>query len=325
MGDGMLSLTAIQQTQPANETPTLDAAPHWSEGEWWKVKVTDVYDKKGFETTRVVAGQEDASWLVGMPRDAFSNELMVLHLPGFGQVSKKDLSFQVHNCPFQPVQFPLRTGESWKTKFECRDFDAKVTVKSPTTADVEMTNAAGEHMVLTYDATIHEVRRIVFDNYATLEVEDHGYGYQGIVTVPHMFHLVFQQVRVGPLLGPGNAPMAPTETVHVDPTYGRISFVEILGNVLPLVQPGAPNQAAGYYDEKVTAPDGKVFETTMTPTESGLKLTFWMADKPGGDWTFQHVVGGPGLVESEGVAYHVYDVAVPSSQILTTNGQPNAS
>ena len=260
-----LDLKALP-TGVSDATPTLDAPPVWREGEWWKVRVTDAFDHKSYEGLRVVAGQEDKSYLVGMPRDEFSNPLMVIHMPGFGQVAKDDLAFEVHNCPFEPVKFPLKDGLTWQTKFECRDFSAQAKVTGPTTADIEMSNAGGEHMVLTYDAAIHEVKKIVFDNYATFEVLDHGYGYKGVVTVPHMFHLVFQQSRLGPLLGPGTTPTTPIDTVKVDPTYDRVSFVIILGAAAPLLQPGAPDQAAGYYDEKVTGPDGKTYEATMLPS-----------------------------------------------------------
>lgn len=329
---GELNLTLLPSGKSANDTPTLDAPPVWRGGEWWRVKVTDAFDHKTYEGTRVVAGvergagatgvsgagKEGAQYLVGMPRDAFSNELMVLHLPGFGQVAQDDLSFQVHNCPFEPVKFPLKDGLTWSTKFECRDFHAQAKVTSPTTAEIEMKNA-GERMVLTYDAKVHEITKIVFDNYATLEVVDHGYSYAGVVTVPHMFHLVFQQSRTGPLLK-GSSPDAPTDVVKVDPTYDRVSFVIILGSALPFVSPTAPDQAAGYYDEKVTAPDGKVYEASMLPHEAGLKLAYFMVARPGGDWTFQHVVAGPGIAVAEGIAYHVYDVDLPSGRVLPSTG-----
>jgi len=318
--DGMLNMTALPTGKPANDAPTLDAPPVWREGEWWKVRVTDAFDHKSYEGLRVVAGKEGDKYLVGMPRDSFKNELMVLHLPGFGQVSQDDLTFEVHNCPFEPLKFPLKEGLTWQTKFECRDFGAQAKVTSPTTADVTMSNA-NERMVLTYHPSLHEVTKIAFDNYATLEVKDHGYDYKGVVTVPHMFHLVFQQSRIGPLLGPGTSPSAPTETVKVDPTYGRVSFVIILGNALPFIQPGAPDAAGGYYNEKVTGPDGKAYESTMLPSESGLKLSYFMADKPGGDWQFQHVVAGPGIAVAEGIAYHVYDVDVPSGHALPSTGE----
>lgn len=299
--------------------PTLDSPPQWRSGEWWSVRLTDAFDHKTFEAKRVVAGKELDKYLVGMPREAFSNELMVLHMPGFGQIGMNDLSFDVHNVAFQPVKFPLTEGLKWDTKFEGRTFHAIASVKSPTLAEVDFTNDAKEHMHLTYDATIGEVTKFVFDNYATYEVTGHGYDYQGIVTVPHMFHLVFQQSRTGPVLA-GSTPKGPQESVNVDTTFDRVSFVILAGSFVPFLQPSAPDAAAGYYKETVTGPDGKTYEMQVMPSETGLKTAYFMVDKPGGIWSFQHVVGGPGIVVAEGIAYHVYDIELPSGHILPSLG-----
>lgn len=322
-GTSTLDLKMLPSSAPTGaEAPaTLAAPPQWRSGEWWDVKVTDAFDGKSYTSKRVVAGTEGDQYLVGMPKDKFSNELMVLHIPGFGQVSMDTLGFQVHNVYFDPLKFPLTDGLQWDTKFEGRPFSATANVKSPTIAEVDLKNAnTGEHMHLTYDATMHEVTKLVFDNYATLEVTDHGYGYQGLITVPHMFHLVFQQARIGPVLSGNQEALPPIESVKVDDTYDRVSFVEILGSVLPLLQPGAPSPAAGYYKETATSPDGKTYTTEMLPSESGLKLGYFMVDKPGGMWSFQHVAAGPGIVESEGIAYHVYDIEMPSGHIMASTG-----
>jgi hypothetical protein len=322
-GNATLDLKLLPSGAPAASAPpaTLAAPPQWRSGEWWDVKVTDAFDSKSYETKRVVAGTEGDRYLVGMPRDKFSNELMVLHIPGFGQVTQDTLGFDVHNVLFEPVKFPLTDGLQWDTKFEGRPFTATASVKSPTVAEVDLKNAnTGEHMHLTYDATVHEVTKLVFDNYATLEVLGHGYDYQGVITVPHMFHLVFQQARIGPVLSGNNEALPPVESVKVDDTYDRVSFVELLGSALPFFAPNAPAVAAGYYKETATGPDGKTYTTEMLPSETGLKTAFFMADKPGGVWQFQHVAAGPGIVESEGIAYHVYDVEMPSGHILPSTG-----
>jgi hypothetical protein len=301
---------------------TLDAPPEWRQGEWWTVTVHDGFDSATYTGTRVVAGAEPDAYLVGMPADKFSTELMVLHIPGFGQVAKKDLSFDVHNVNFAPVSFPLTEGKTWKTAFEGRPITAVAHVKSPTEALVQL-DGPNDHMNVTYDATIGEVRKIDYANYATVEVTGHGYGYQGLVTVPHMFKLVFQQFRLGGVVGPGNAPAAPDETVNVDNTYDRVSFVEILAGASALTGQAAPT-GGGYFDEQVTGPDGKVYETTLMPTEGGsspYKLAFFSVDKPGGVWKFHHVAAGPGVAEAEGIAYHVYDIELPSGRVLPSTGQ----
>jgi len=98
--------------------PTLDEAPSWKQGEWWHVKLTDHFQNKVYEGTRVVVGQEGDYYLVGMPSDQFSDDMMVMHLPGYGQISKLDLSWDTHNKPFTPLRFPLQEGANWDALFE---------------------------------------------------------------------------------------------------------------------------------------------------------------------------------------------------------------
>lgn len=297
----------------AAATPTLAAPPAWRVGEWWDVKVTDAFDRETHEAKRVVAGMEGDRYLVGMPKDAFSNELMVLHLPGFGEVAKSTLGYSVHDAPFEPVRFPLVDGLRWETAFEGIAFHAVASVGSPTLAEIDMTSAGGGHIHLTYDAAVGDVTRVVFDGYATLEVTGHGYGYAGVVTVPRMAHLAFAEARTGPVLSSTQQPASPLQTVQVDDAYDRISFVLLAGSLLPLVEPGAPDQAAGYYDDLATGPDGARYDLQVFPTDTGLKAAYHMVDKPGGAWAFRQVVGGPGIAVAEGIAYRVENVELPAA------------
>ncbi|MHB8586230.1 MAG: hypothetical protein ACYDDF_10415 [Thermoplasmatota archaeon] len=317
-GQSVAGLPNATFDESTNTTPipsTLAAPPMWRIGEWWSVKVSDVYDGKSYESTRVVAGEEPASYLVGMPDTEFRTELMVLHMPGFGQVAKEDVSYDVHNCPFAPLKFPLTEGASWDTQFECVKIHAVAHVVNATLAVVNLTNSGGFHMLVTYDTNVQDITKIAYDNYGTVEVTGHGFGYKGVVTVPHMFRLVFQQARIGPGLNGNLTPSAPTETRVIDNTFERLSFAIILGPLAPLLHPGAPNEAVGFYQETVTAPNGTAFQLSMLPNEQGIKLAFYMVDKPGGTWKFQHIAAGPGIVEAEGVAYHVYNIDLPSGKV----------
>ncbi len=317
---GGLNLQSMASGAPPVDAakPTLDAPPQWRQGEWWTVKVTDGFDGGVYTGTRIVAGMEPDDYLVGMPQGEFSDQLMVLHIPGFGQVSKKDLSFDVHNKNFAPLNFPLTEGKEWDTAFEGRPIHAKAHVTSPTEAVISL-QGANDHMNVTYDATLGEIKKIAYDGYADLEVTGHGYGYQGVVTVPHMFKLVFQNARVAGVLDGSAAPQPGVdETVTVDPTFDRVSFVILLGNL----QAGVPT-AAGYYRETVTGPDGTSYDLQYAPPEDAgaYKMGFFTAQHPGGDWKFHHVAAGPGIAMAEGIAYHVYQIDLPSGRILPSTGQ----
>jgi hypothetical protein len=250
-----------------------------------------------------------------MPRDSFSHEIMVLHVPGFGRVDQLDFGFEIHDVLFIPLNFPLKDGASWDTAFEGRAVTATATVTSNTTAEIRYVGA-NDDITAVYDAEVGAIVEWTKAGYATYRLVDHGLDYEGVVTVPHEHDVIFINGRMAGVvnfapLGPG----APVETVSIDPTYQRVSFAIILGAALPQ-DPGV-----GYYSEKATAPDGTVYELTLAPPESGLKIGFFSHDSPGGDWQLEHVAAGPGIAFIEGIAYHVFDVSLPDGCLMPAEGE----
>jgi hypothetical protein len=304
---------AYETIPDVDEERTLERAPKWKMGEWWEIRLTDDFTGATVTTTRVVAGQEGENYLVGMPRDAWENGFMVLHVPGFGEVLRNDLSYEVHDKRFEPLNFPIHEGKTWTTSFEGRKVDAVVTSVEGTRARVWLSGAS-DQINVTYDAEAGEIVRFEKKNYATYEVVGHGFGHEGIVTVPHMHDVVFMQFRLAGVVGGGPSPF---DEVTVDSTYDRVSFVLILGTVIPDFS--SPNTI---YREKATAPDGTVYEHTLTAADGpGLRVFDYQHDRPGGKWTFEHVALGPGIVGTEGIAYHVYDVVLPEGRILPSTGE----
>jgi hypothetical protein len=307
---------------PEEEAPrTILEAPKWKQGEWWKVRMSDVgFTGNSYEATRVVVGQEGDHYLVGMPRDAFSHDFMVLHIPGFGQVGKEDLSFEIHDALFQPIHFPIVEGDTWVTAFEGRPVQMTVReIESTTRAHIEMKSKAGQagdNANLTYDALIGEVVLNEQPGYASYEVIEHGYDYEGIVTVPHMHDVIFQHFRIGAPVVNGLPAVTPSnvDKVQVDTTYDRVSA--------GLIYFSLTGGAAGYFSEKATAPSGEIFELTILPTDqSGVRILTFSSNTPGGSWSFEHVAGGAGIIGAEGIAYHTYDVDMPSGRILPSTGE----
>lgn len=329
--DDRITIETIVKTDI--EPPTLASAPKWQLGEFWKVELTDRFVGSSYTTHRVVAGQETNAFLVGMPTHDFSNDFMVLHVPGFGQVMKDDLSFETHDCMFEPLKFPLEVDATWQTKFECRDVTAIV---ESVEGNMAVVNIIGnnDNIRVVYDAEMRTIVEMDLAGYAVYKVVEHGFdfhealpSFEGQVTVPHMHDVIFQHGRVGgaanfggPALGFGAD--APFDVVNVDPTYDRVSFVIILGNIWGLVPLPADPPAGGYYSELATAPDGTEYSLTMTPVEPGpLKIATFKHDDPDGDWNFQHMAVGPGLAMAEGIAYHVYDVVLPEGTLLPSVGE----
>lgn len=307
--------TASLDPDGNGSTPLLAKPPSWERGEWFEFTVTEELSNSqaSYSTKRVVAGFEGDNYLVGMPSEAFSDEIMVLHVPGFGRVGMEDLSFEMHDNRWQPLDFPLTDGKSWQTTWQTAPVTATAFIESPTTAVIEMVGQ-NQFINVTYDAELGAISRIEAAGYGTVEVTDHGYNHTGIVTVPHQHDLIFFNGRIAGAVNFNQEPAPPIETLDVDSTYDRVSFAIILGTLLP----DAPS---GLLMERATAPDGSVYEASMVSPSGGLTVSYFSHDDPGGEWSFEHVAAGPGIVLIEGIGYHVFDVDLPSGCILPSEGE----
>ncbi|HUR61026.1 MAG TPA: hypothetical protein VM286_01510 [Candidatus Thermoplasmatota archaeon] len=317
-GVDRLDLPVLPRAAPPAGERTLGKAPQWRLGEYWQYHLVDGFTGTTYEFTRIVAGTDGPNYLVGFPAEAFWNDILVLHIPGFGDVAQADLSFDTHNVNFAPTRFPLTETTTWATAFEGRP--GNVTAEPHPDGTATLTGAgAGWGFTATYDAEAGEITKMDYPGYAKYEVTKHGFGYTGVVRVPHAHELVFQHGRIAGVLNI-NAPLAQpkpessvTETVQVEPGFDHLAFVIIVGNAV-----GAA-AAGGYYDEKVVSPNGTAFELTMLPNEmttNGLKLAFFGTGDPTGPWTLTHTAAGPGLTMAEGIGYHSIDVQLPSGCVV---------
>ena len=320
LDDGVdkVDVPTLASDPPAAGERTLATAPKWRLGEFWKYKVVDGFTGNEYTTTRIVAGTDGGNYLVGFPIEKFDNDILVLHAPGFGDVKQSDLSFEVHDVVFAPLKFPLDVGESWETAFEGQPVTMAVEEVTGGVATITAGGAFG--MTITYDAEVGEMTLIDIANYARVELVQHGYDYKGVVRVPHAHDLVFQHGRIGAVLsvtgGPAVGPQMLTETVEVEPGYDHLAFTLIAGSAIGLQTGTSLPVAGGYYDEKVTGPDGVVYQLTTLPHEQELKLAFFGSGDPTGTWTLEHTVAGPGIAMAEGIGYHSIDVDLPSGCVV---------
>jgi hypothetical protein len=290
-----LSVLAAGCAAWSTTTPreSLDQAPQWQPGEWWTLHVTAAC---GGETniTRVVTGTIGPDYLVGMPSDDFRDSILSLHIPGFGDVSRANLSYQIHNVPFQLVRFPIVDGDTWETNFEGGHVNVTLAKRSDTLVDAIIT---GDYSgSATYDASVHEFTKLDFPGYADITLVDHGYAYKGLVTVPHRETLVFS---VGRSVVPRTTNI--TDTVDVRGSFTHASFVVAATSI---------GQApAGAYRARVTDPSGETFDFSTTPGDSpGCHQQAFRSANPVGTWTFDNFAGGPGFVLEEGLAYESREV-----------------
>jgi hypothetical protein len=290
---------------------TLLAAPKLVPGEWWRIRFTSPLTGVDVEFIRVVGAVDGDAYVVGMPHEGWYKEAVVYHTPCFGDVVAADLGCRAHNIPFAAVKFPLTEGATWVTQFERPpDLTATVKVVSPTEAEITYADADGNvHIEAVYDATIHEMRSFKHA-IAVWEVVEHGYGFEGWITIPRAEELVFEHGRVGTpatMMNPIGTPAAPVESVEISGGYNRLSFILAVGNALGVDQGGA-------YRMTATAPDGTVYQMESIPG-APMTIQFFEHKDPDGVWDLEYLAVGPGIAFIEGIAYHQYDIHLPDGAI----------
>ena len=308
---------------PPDADATLLAPPALVPGEWWRIRFESPYTE-ATEFYRVVARVEpDGTALVGMPHEGWWKEAVIFHTPALGEVAP-DQSYAAHDVPFRPLQFPLTADATWETAWESEEAKLVATVEpvDDTTADVVFTGAScpltsillgcddsqpAEAIRLRYDAKLHAITRFEAPGMAW-EVLEHGYGFEGWITIPRAEDLVFLHGRLGPLGLDGAPDPSPVDTVEVAGGYNRVSFILGAGGVGP---------GTGVFRERATAPDGTVYEIETKPGDGPYRAVFLEHPSPDGTWTFEHLAGGGGLVMAEGVAYHQYDIRLPDGAMRT--------
>lgn len=295
---------------------TLAEPPEWAVGEWWTVAYDNLLAGGSGETTRVVAGAGNGTYLVGMAADKFADEIMLLHFPGMGRIDRTDLSFDAHDRRIQLLDFPLEQGRTWTTQwYGGTEMTAEVTEVDGDEATVLLTGDGPPSIELIYDASLGAIAEFRAAGYLHYEVVDHGFGYPAPVDVPYKHDLVFCHGRVlvqaiEPCsLSTEPNPKGPSDTITLDIGYDRVSFGLLMADVAP-----QPDVGQGVYAVEATAPDGTSWQATKLPSDGGIKLVAHGHDDPSGDWEATYVTGGPGYSLLEGVAYEVL-----SAQTLTGN------
>lgn len=306
----LLGLASGLPTLP-RETATLDTAPEWRLGEWWRIEFdAPPYGISG-TFDRVVAGVDDDSYLVGMNEAEWNDGVMLLHFPAFGEIAKADLSFEAHDLPIGFLKFPLVAGDTWETQwYNGAPLTAIVDSVDGTVAQVHLTGARDIHV--TYDAMIGAISKLTVSGYGGYAVIDHGYGYTGDVRVPAGIDLVFCDGRALLVqavdrcqLVEATEPRGPEDRITIETGYDAISF----GLFLADVQDTGP-VAPGVQQIQVEDPSGNRYSAIKTPDTPGYLLLPYGGGDPAGEWTITTVAAGAGLAILEGVAYRVHDVTL---------------
>lgn len=298
-------------------TATTAAAPRLVEGEWWRIEFSSDFYAATSEVVRVVANATEEGYIFGMPHEGWFKEAISYHAPAFGDVAL-DLSYATHNERFEPVRFPLTKGATWDTVFATAPLTATVESVDEYTATIRfdappsndpvatvmgllMGAGDGPAMTLTYDARQHEIVEMT-SFIGTWKVVEHGYDFEGWVTVPRGEHTAIDYGTFW-ALSPGEQPMA-TREVEVEGGFNRLTMMHA-------IFPTAPGQ----YRITSTDPAGTAFVTEHTGGD--FTVAFYESNAPDGTWTQEDFAAGAGATYSMGIAYHQYDIHLPDQQRRT--------
>lgn len=314
--------SGLPTERPDDYTPSLDAPPQWVLGEWWDVEIAEQFTGATHTVKRVVGGLEGMDYLVGMPRAGFNDEVMILHFPGFGLVDSDTLGYEAHDWMFEPVQFPLEEGKNWQTYWQSEDviLDATVTAVDEESGRATIEMEGNQAVTLVYDAELGAIVEFDAPGYATYNVVDHGFDYDGYIRVPHSHDLLFFHARLANTGAGFSEPTAgPIETITVPDEYDRTSFSLLFFEMVNFLASEAPDTVGhGVHHISVEAPDGTVFEATKDPTMGGHLIESFSHDVVGGDWELTIATSGSAQVLLEGIGYVVFDVDLPEGCVVPT-------
>lgn len=308
--------TGPAETASADEARTLDAPPDLQVGEWWTFEATWAFGGSSYEGAIVVTERTDEAVHLGVSDDTPLHDVLELHVPPVGIVPLETLAWNVHGAAFEPVRFPLESGQSWTSEWGPTGDEVQVEVLEAEGATAEV-KAVGQntHLEYTYDEEQGMITRFQAPE-GTFEITDHGVGYEGEARTPTHVDMDFFGGRLAGVVDLGASfptPGPPVESAELDRDISHASVGLFLGNY-PVDGP------AGLYRVAATAPDGATFERTFAqdPTGPGSVMDLAGHDAVQGTWEFEYAAGGAGVAAVEIVGYDLHETTLPKS---TTAGE----
>jgi hypothetical protein len=273
-------------------------APTWRVGDWWTYRLNSTTYDLDAEITIVVANVTPSGYVLGYPASMDATLPLLFHMPAIGPVSR-ELTYDVHERRFEPLQWPLDEGKTWTTTWisaevtlELRQVDGKWRANNSATAD-----ASGLIYEIDYDPAakaISRFTRVGHDGIVRQQVElvGNGTGHVGDVLAPGGIRVVLLASRTAGTMS-GGAPTSP-QTAFTPPEGVDTLLVGCIAG-------GAP----GEYHAEVRTGAGVVcsVDATVPPGAATYQLQIVEAPADGAGWESRLVAIGQGSATAEVLGY----------------------
>lgn len=261
----------------------LATEPTWERGETWWLRITDLHSPHPYDI-RITAGGERTQVLGARPAD-FATAFLLNGIVPMGDLS--GFSFEVHDMPFQLLDFPLTHGKTWRTEFRGEPVVARVqTHAGLATVTFTGPSALAPTLTMAYDPTLAFPRSIEGPGAAFLVVAHESGSSCGVVT-PSRLDLAFDEGRERAT--GSSRPAAPVRTVTVPGGYDALAV-------------GVSASSLSLQRAAVQAPDGTTYATPLGAEHKEFGAAFHHA-APAGTWQLERASLGPGYARATGLAY----------------------
>jgi DNA-binding transcriptional ArsR family regulator len=283
-------LLALPVSASSSGIDDVIEAPEWNVGDWWIVEVRDAPGLRPVTLRLVVSAIDKGDYFVGVEEGDSYLEVLTFHFPFIGRVASSDLSYEVHNQPFYPLQFPMTEGDTWQTRFNDLFLTAKVWSVNGKQAEIQYLSQGLVVAKATYDADAKTITSWVLEGHGRLEVKQYGDEFSCVVEYPPRHELLFVDYAMGSTV----LPVSPGEpkSIVVERVFERAAIVLVAGG------------AEGLFSSVVMPPDGRTHAVNVYPHDAERwRIDLVETNEPMGSWKVDSIAGNQGFALSEAIGF----------------------
>lgn len=278
--------------------------PRWNVGDWWTYEVTsDTVQLSGTITLVVAEVRAGGGYILGIPTEPAEGEdptaALLYHMPAIGPVAQ-DLSWDVHETRFEPIQWPLSEGKEWDTTWISDN--VRLTARQNGTLWTINNSGSEQGSGMLYEIVYDPALRWITSYTRTgpdgavrqsMELVRNGTGYNGTLRAPQFVEVAFLDSRTNTLIAPGGLPAAP------NPTFSAPESADTL--LVGCLAGGAPGQ----YRSEVRIGQAIVcaIDESIQPGDTQIRAQVLEIDPPEGSLEARMLAVGQGSATVEVLAW----------------------